>query len=190
MARVKRGVTAHARHKKVLGLAKGYRGRAHSNFRIAIEKVEKGLRYAYRDRRAKKRNFRALWIQRINAGARDRGPDLFAVHERPEAGAASSSTARCWPISPCASPRRSRRSSPQAQAARSRRDQAGAGIRASPAALATRGRAAAPFRDWSRMEMPRRDSATDPGLIADDEPRGARGGARRRPRPQRQCHRA
>ncbi len=73
MARVKRGVTAHARHKKVLGLAAGYRGRSHSNFRIAIEKVEKGLQYAYRDRRAKKRNFRALWIQRINAGARDQG---------------------------------------------------------------------------------------------------------------------
>jgi len=70
MARVKRGVTAHARHKKVLELAKGYRGRSKTNIRIAIEKVEKGLRYAYRDRRAKKRNFRALWIQRINAGAR------------------------------------------------------------------------------------------------------------------------
>src|SRR5262245_58139538 len=73
MARVKRGVTAHARHKKVLGLAKGYRGRAKNSFRVAIEKVEKGLRYAYRDRRAKKRNFRALWIQRINAGVREHG---------------------------------------------------------------------------------------------------------------------
>lgn len=73
MARVKRGVTAHARHKKVLELAKGYRDRSHSSFRIAVEKVEKGLRYAYRDRRAKKRNFRALWIQRINAGVREHG---------------------------------------------------------------------------------------------------------------------
>ncbi len=73
MARVKRGVTTHARHKKVLGLAKGYRGRAKNAFRVAIEKVEKGLRYAYRDRRAKKRNFRALWIQRINAGVRAEG---------------------------------------------------------------------------------------------------------------------
>src|SRR5499433_503443 len=73
MARVKRGVTAHARHKKVLELAKGYRGRAKNSFRVAIEKVEKGLRYAYRDRRAKKRNFRALWIQRINAGVREHG---------------------------------------------------------------------------------------------------------------------
>jgi large subunit ribosomal protein L20 len=73
MAHVKRGVTAHARHKKVLDLAKGYRGRSHSSFRIAVEKVEKGLQYAYRDRRVKKRNFRALWIQRINAGAREAG---------------------------------------------------------------------------------------------------------------------
>ncbi|HWK43189.1 MAG TPA: 50S ribosomal protein L20 [Stellaceae bacterium] len=73
MARVKRGVTTHARHKKVLELAKGYRGRASTSFRIAVEKVEKGLQYAYRDRRAKKRTFRALWIQRINAGARAHG---------------------------------------------------------------------------------------------------------------------
>ena len=73
MARVKRGVTGHARHKKVLALAKGYRGRSKSSFRIAIERVEKGLQYAYRDRRAKKRTFRALWIQRINAGAREEG---------------------------------------------------------------------------------------------------------------------
>src|SRR5215813_9554664 len=73
MARVKRGVTAHARHKKILDLAEGYRGRNSTNYRIALEKVEKALRYAYRDRRARKRNFRALWIQRINAGAREHG---------------------------------------------------------------------------------------------------------------------
>ena len=73
MAHVKRGVTTHARHKKVLKLAKGYRGRAKNCFRVSIEKVEKGLRYAYRDRRAKKRNFRALWIQRINAAVREHG---------------------------------------------------------------------------------------------------------------------
>ena len=73
MARVKRGVTAHARHKKVLELAKGYRGRGSTAYRVAIEKVEKALRYAYRDRRNKKRDFRALWIQRINAGAREHG---------------------------------------------------------------------------------------------------------------------
>jgi large subunit ribosomal protein L20 len=73
MSRVKRGVTARARHKKVLKLAKGYRGRNSTVFRVAIEKVEKGLQYAFRDRRAKKRNFRALWIQRINAAAREQG---------------------------------------------------------------------------------------------------------------------
>src|ERR1700743_3794599 len=73
MARVKRGVTTHARHKKVLDLAKGYRGRGSKAYRIALEKVEKGLRYAYRDRRNKKRDFRGLWIQRINAGAREHG---------------------------------------------------------------------------------------------------------------------
>ena len=73
MARVKRGVTAHARHKKVLDLAKGYRGRGSKAYRIAIEKVEKGLQYAYRDRRNKKRDFRGLWIQRINAGVREHG---------------------------------------------------------------------------------------------------------------------
>ena len=71
MARVKRGVTTHARHKKILDLAKGYRGRGSTAYRIAIEKVEKALRYAYRDRRNRKRDFRALWIQRINAGARE-----------------------------------------------------------------------------------------------------------------------
>ncbi|HYM31301.1 MAG TPA: 50S ribosomal protein L20 [Candidatus Cybelea sp.] len=73
MSRVKRGVTAHARHKKLLKAAKGYRGRSKSVFRVAIEKVEKGLQYAYRDRRVRKRNFRALWIQRINAAAREHG---------------------------------------------------------------------------------------------------------------------
>jgi len=73
MARVKRGVTTHARHKKVLDLAKGYRGRGGTAYRIAIEKVEKALRYAYRDRRNRKRDFRALWIQRINAGVREHG---------------------------------------------------------------------------------------------------------------------
>src|SRR6516225_10531692 len=73
MARVKRGVAAHARHKKVLKLAKGYRGRAKVAFRVGIEKVEKGLQYAYRDRRAKKRTFRGLWIQRINAAVREHG---------------------------------------------------------------------------------------------------------------------
>ena len=70
MSRVKRGVIAHARHKKILDMAKGYRGRNKNVFRVAVEKVEKGLQYAYRDRRVKKRNFRSLWIQRINAATR------------------------------------------------------------------------------------------------------------------------
>ncbi|MBF0620620.1 MAG: 50S ribosomal protein L20 [Magnetococcales bacterium] len=70
MSRVKRGVTARKRHKKVLKAAKGYTGRNKSCFRIAKQRVEKGLQYAYRDRKAKKREFRRLWIARINAAAR------------------------------------------------------------------------------------------------------------------------
>ena len=70
MSRVKRGLTAHARHKKILDMAKGYRGRNKNVFRVAVEKVEKGLQYAYRDRKAKKSSFRSLWIQRINAATR------------------------------------------------------------------------------------------------------------------------
>jgi large subunit ribosomal protein L20 len=73
MSRVKRGVTKKARHKKILKMAKGYRGRAKNCFRIAIQKVEKALRYSYRDRKVRKRDFRALWIQRINAGVREHG---------------------------------------------------------------------------------------------------------------------
>jgi len=73
MARVKRGVTAHARHKKVIKQAKGSRGRSKNTFRAAVQRVEKNLQYAYRDRRVRKRTFRALWIQRINAGAREHG---------------------------------------------------------------------------------------------------------------------
>jgi large subunit ribosomal protein L20 len=73
MARIKRGVTARARHKKVVKQAKGYRGRSKNVYRAAVERVEKALQYAYRDRRVRKRNFRSLWIQRINAGARENG---------------------------------------------------------------------------------------------------------------------
>src|SRR5262245_35834176 len=73
MARVKRGVTTHARHKKIVDMGSGYFGRSSTNYRIALERVEKALRYAYRDRRNRKRDFRALWIQRINAGAREHG---------------------------------------------------------------------------------------------------------------------
>ncbi len=73
MSRVKRGVTARARHKKVLALAKGYRGRRGNVYRIAKEAVMKAGQYAYRDRRQRKRQFRALWIARINAAARECG---------------------------------------------------------------------------------------------------------------------
>jgi large subunit ribosomal protein L20 len=73
MARVKRGVTTHARHKKVLDQSKGFVGRSSTNYRIALERLEKSLQYAYRDRRNKKREFRALWIQRINAAVREQG---------------------------------------------------------------------------------------------------------------------
>lgn len=73
MARVKRGVTAHARHKKIFKAAKGGRGRRKNTIRIAKQHVEKAAQYAYRDRRVRKRNFRALWIQRINAGVRAYG---------------------------------------------------------------------------------------------------------------------
>ncbi len=73
MSRVKRGVTKRARHKKILKMAKGYRGRAKNCFRVAIEKVEKALQYSYRDRKVRKRDFRALWIQRINAAVRAQG---------------------------------------------------------------------------------------------------------------------
>ena len=73
MTRVKRGVTTHARHRKIIKAAKGYYGRRKNTFRVANQAVEKAGQYAYRDRKVKKRNFRALWIQRINAGAREHG---------------------------------------------------------------------------------------------------------------------
>ena len=73
MARVKRGTTTHARHKKVLDASKGFVGRSSTNYRIALQRLEKSLQYAYRDRRVKKREFRGLWIQRINAAVREHG---------------------------------------------------------------------------------------------------------------------
>lgn len=73
MPRVKRGVTAHAKHKKVLALAKGYRGARKNVFRVAKQAVAKAGQYAYRDRRVRKREFRGLWIARINAAARECG---------------------------------------------------------------------------------------------------------------------
>ena len=73
MARVKRGVTSHAKHKKVIKAAKGFYGRRKNTIRIAKQAVEKSMQYAYRDRKARKRNFRALWVQRINAAVREHG---------------------------------------------------------------------------------------------------------------------
>ncbi len=73
MSRVKRGVTMHARHRKVIKAVKGLRGRSKNTFRAAVQRVEKNLQYAYRDRRTRKRDFRRLWIQRINAASRQHG---------------------------------------------------------------------------------------------------------------------
>ena len=73
MSRVRRVVQSRARHKKIIKMAKGYRGRSNNCFRIAVQRVEKALQYAYRDRRNRRRNFRALWIQRINAAVREHG---------------------------------------------------------------------------------------------------------------------
>ena len=73
MSRVTRGVTSHAKHKKVLKAVKGQWGRRKNTIRVARQAMEKAMQYAYRDRRTKKRNFRSLWIQRINAGVRAEG---------------------------------------------------------------------------------------------------------------------
>ena len=73
MSRIKRGVTSHARHRKVIKQAKGYYGRRKNTIRVARQAVEKAGQYAYRDRKVRKRTFRALWIQRINAAARENG---------------------------------------------------------------------------------------------------------------------
>ena len=82
MARVKRGVTAHAKHKKVIKAAKGYYGRRKNTIRVAKQAVEKAMQYAYRDRKANKRNFRALWIQRINAAVREGTTDSETTSEQ------------------------------------------------------------------------------------------------------------
>ena len=84
MARVKRGTTVRAKHNKILKLAKGYRGRNSKVFTVAKEKVEKGLKYAYRDRRKKKTEIRQLWIVRIKCGRSRQRHGVFSIHERPE----------------------------------------------------------------------------------------------------------
>ena len=107
MSRVKRSVHARKKRRETLERAKGYRGQASKSYKRAKEALLKADSYAYRDRRNRKRDFRRLWIVRINAAARQEGMSLQPVHARPEAGRASRSTARCWPTSPCATPRRS-----------------------------------------------------------------------------------
>ena len=100
MARIKRGVTTHAKHKRTLELAKGYYGRRKNTIRIAKQAVEKAGQYAYRDRKAKKRNFRALWIQRINAAVRAEGLTYgIFMHGLKLAGVEQ--TGKCWPIWRC-----------------------------------------------------------------------------------------
>ena len=116
MARVKRGVTAKARHKKVLEKAKGYYGARSKLFKTAKQAVIKAGQYAYRDRRQRKRQFRALWITRINAAARLHGLSYSRLINGLNL-AKSKSTARCWPISRCTIRKASARLPTQAKAA-------------------------------------------------------------------------
>jgi len=115
MSRVKRGVTAHAKHKKVLKAAKGFFGRRKNTIRAAKAAVDKSMQYAYRDRKNRKREFRALWIQRINAAVREHGSPTAALFPAlPRRG--SKSTARCCLTSPFPSRRHSPRSSSRRKA--------------------------------------------------------------------------
>ena len=109
MPRVKRGVTAKARHKKILNQSKGYRGRRGNVYRIAKEAVMKAGQYQYRDRRNKKREFRALWIARINAAVRELGMS-YSVFMNGLKKASIDIDRRCWPIWPCTTRRRLTRS--------------------------------------------------------------------------------
>jgi large subunit ribosomal protein L20 len=112
MARIKRGVTTRAKHKRILDQAKGYYGRRKNTIRIARQAVEKAGQYAYRDRKVKKRSFRALWIQRINAAVRAEGLTYGQfIHALKLAGITS--TARSSPTSRCTRARRSGASSPR-----------------------------------------------------------------------------
>ena len=105
MARVKRGVTTRAKHKNILEQAKGYSGRRKNTIRIARQAVEKAGQYAYRDRKVKKRTFRGLWIQRINAGVRAEGLTYSQfMHGLKLAGI--DLDRRSWPISRCTKPKR------------------------------------------------------------------------------------
>ena len=106
MTRVKRSLHARKKRRATLEQTKGFRGEAHSNYKRAKEALMKADAYAYRDRRNRKRDFRRLWITRINAAARQNGMSYSQfMHGLSLAG--SSWTARCWPTSPCATPTRS-----------------------------------------------------------------------------------
>ena len=117
MSRVKRGVTSHAKHKKVYKAAKGFSGRRKNTIRAAKAAVDKAGQYAFRDRKRKKRTFRALWIQRLNAAVRAVRHDLQPVYRRPRPSRASRWTARCCRISRSTNPPRSRRSPKRPSAA-------------------------------------------------------------------------
>jgi large subunit ribosomal protein L20 len=105
MPRVKGGTVTHARHKKVINAAKGYYGRRKNTFKVATQAVDKANQYATRDRKNRKRNFRALWIQRINAAVRAHDEALtYSRFINGLTSPASRWTARCSPISPCTSP--------------------------------------------------------------------------------------
>ena len=107
MSRATNAVARKRRKKKVLKQAKGYWGRKHSSYRFANEQVMRSGQYAYRDRRVRKREMRKLWIIRINAAARREGMSYSRVRSTASTRPGSRSTARCWPTSPCAIPRRS-----------------------------------------------------------------------------------
>ena len=111
MARVKRGVTAHAKHKKVLKAAKGFYGRRKNTIRIAKQAVEKANQYAFRDRKRRKRTFRALWIQRLNAAVRPFGLNYSRFIDGLGKAGVAGRPQGAAPISRSASRRRSRRSS-------------------------------------------------------------------------------
>ena len=107
MPRVKRSNNAQKKRRKVLDESKGYFGLKKNTYRKAKEQLLKSYEYAYRDRKNRKREFRRLWITRINAGARLQRPELQPVHARAQGGRTSTSTARSWPSWPLGSRRRS-----------------------------------------------------------------------------------
>ncbi len=117
MSRVKRGTTSHAKHKKVFKAAKGYYGRRKNTIRVAKQAVEKAGQYAFRDRKRKKRTFRALWIQRLNAAVRPFGMTYCAIYQRPRQGRRHGGSQGAVGSRPSTSRRRSRPIAEKAKAA-------------------------------------------------------------------------